>query len=128
MVETARRPSRAMKQGLALIGAPALVALFLLAYNNTSVAPQLRKSQELVSHTLEVIAIARAFDLAVGNAESAERGFIITGDTAYLEAYKTNTQDMSQRLVRLRALTQDNPDQQRRMALIDSAIEGKLSE
>jgi PAS domain S-box-containing protein len=119
---------RLIRRALALIGLPALIAVGLLTYNETSVAPQLQSNQRLVSHTLEVIATARALDLAVGDAESAQRGFVITGDSAYLDTYKKNTQLIAERLARFRKLTFDNPEQERRLTLLDSAIEGKLSE
>jgi PAS domain S-box-containing protein len=122
------KPSRSMWQGLALIGLPALIAVGLEAYNATSVAPQLEQNQSVVAHTLEVIAAARAFDLAIGDAESAERGFIITGDDAYLASYRKNTTFVTERFARLKRLMADNPEQQRRLVLIDSATEGRLAE
>jgi len=124
----AAKPSRVMWQAFALIGLPALIALGMLAYNATTVTPQLTTNQHLVSHTLEVIAAARTFDLAVGDAEDAERGFIITGDNAYLTLYGKNTVAVATRLARLRKLTADNPGQQRRIDLIDSATEDRLRE
>jgi len=117
-----------MLPAVVLIGLPALVALLLLAYSATRVSPQLKENQQRVAHTLEVIAAARSFDLAVGDAESAERGFIITGENSYLATYQQNTRAMSERLSRLRRLTNDNPDQQRGMLLIESATEGRLAE
>jgi PAS domain S-box-containing protein len=120
--------SRTMWQGIALIGLPALIAVGLEAYNATSVAPELAQNQGLVAHTLEVIAAARSFDLAIGDAESAERGFIITADNAYLATYRKNTALVSERLARLKRLIADNPDQQRRLVLIESATEGRLAE
>jgi len=122
------KPSRTMWPLLALIGLPAVIAVGLLAYNATTVAPQLEQNQQLIAHTLEVIAAARSFDLAVGDAESAERGFIITGDTAFLTTYRKGTEDITSRLTRLRKLTADNPEQERRLALIESATEGRLAE
>jgi len=124
----AANSSRAMWPAFALIGLPALIAVGLLAYSATAVAPQLRQNQRLVAHTLEVIAAARSFDLAIGDAESAERGFIITGDNVYLGIYRKGIQDIGTRLIRLHKLTEDNPNQQRRLALIESATEGCLAE
>ena len=124
----AAKPSRAMLPAFALIGLPAFIVVGLLAYNAAAVAPQLAENQRLVAHTLQVIAAARAFDLAVGDAESAERGFIITGDNAYLAGYRKNAQDITSRLARLRQLTADSIDQQRRVALLESATEGRLAE
>ena len=120
--------SRLIGRALVLIGLPALIAISLLTFNETSTTPQLQENQRLVAHTLEIIAVARALDLAVGDAESAQRGFVITADNAYLEIFKKNTQLIAERQARLRKLTQDNPEEQRRLMLIDSAIEGKLNE
>ena len=127
-VKAGAKPTRAISQSLVLIGLPALVAMGLLAYSALTVAPELAENQKLVSHTLEVIAAARGFDLAVGDAESAERGFIITADNAYLATYQKNTAAIGERIAKLRTLTADNPDQQRRVALIESAIEGRFAE
>ncbi len=127
-VVMAAKSSSAVRPGFALIATPALLAVGLLGYSATTVSPQLRQNQQLIAHTLEVIAAARSFDLAVGDAESAERGFIITGDNAYLTTYRKGTQDMAGRLARLRKLTLDDPEQQRRLALIESAMDGTLAE
>jgi PAS domain S-box-containing protein len=117
-----------MWPAFALIGLPALIAVGLEGYNAMSVAPQLRQNQQLVAHTLEVIVAARAFDLAVGDAESAERGFIITGENAYLGTYHKNLAIITERLARLKRLTADNAVQQKRLAVVESATDGAIAE
>jgi PAS domain S-box-containing protein len=124
----AHKSSRALLPALALIGLPALIAVALEAYNATSVAPKLEENQRLVSHTFEVIAAARSFDLAIGDAESAERGFIITGDNSYLSSYDKNVSLINTRLIHLGRLISDNPDQQRQFSVIETATEDRVAE
>ncbi|MGD0190030.1 MAG: CHASE3 domain-containing protein [Rhizomicrobium sp.] len=124
----AHKTSRALLSALVLIGLPALIAVALEAYNATSVAPKLEENQRLASDTLEIIAAARSFDLAVGDAESAERGFIITGDNSYLSAYHKNVSLIGARLGRLGRLISDNSNQHRQFSVIESATEERTAE
>jgi PAS domain S-box-containing protein len=60
--------------------------------------------------------------------ERGEFGYIVTGDRTYLDIYQAAARRTPQNLQRLRQLTQDNPDQTRRIAVLASAVDLKLTE
>ena len=76
--------------------------------------PELRQSQALVAHTIEVITTAQALERAVQDAERGQRGFLITGDPEYLEPYVMGAREIPDVFSKLKQLTADNPEQQRR--------------
>lgn len=115
-------------QGIVVIVLPALVLVGLQIYSATGIVPASWRNQELVAHTLQVIASARALDLSVSEAERGEYGYVITGAKPYRDIYLTAAQQVVQRLRRVHDLTLDNPEQTRRIALLGSAIDQKLGE
>ena len=83
-------------------------------------------ASEWVSHTHEVLEELEATVSVVADAQTATRGYIITGQETLLEPYRTAAPEVRAHLDRLKSLTSDNPRQQRRIALLDSAIADKL--
>jgi len=61
------------------------------------------------------------------DAETGQRGFIITGDRKYLTPYYEALKVVDRRLSILRSLTKDNPRQQLWLTSIESTIRTKLS-
>jgi signal transduction histidine kinase len=61
------------------------------------------------------------------DAETGERGFVITGDTAYLEPYQGAAVDVRRHLAELRERTGDNPLQQRQLAALGQLIDHRLA-
>jgi CHASE3 domain sensor protein len=86
------------------------------------------RSRAAVAHTLQVIDAARILDEAIQDAQSGERGFIITGNLEYLEPYTKGIEDAPARLAELKKLTKDNPEQQRRLDLLEEQINIELSQ
>ena len=83
---------------------------------------------EAVAHTQAVIsALERLLGTAV-DAETGERGFIITAREAYLEPYERARADMAETLTRVQALTADNPAQQTDVERLRSLTDHKLAE
>ena len=81
-----------LRRGLLLILLPSLVLVGLEIYKAISLVPALRQSQAMVAHSFEVIAAAHSLDLALQDAERGQRGFLITGDDAYLQPYHAGVQ------------------------------------
>jgi PAS domain S-box-containing protein len=123
-----RRLRGAVWQGIGLIVLPALVLVGLQIYGATGIVPASWRGQELVAHTLQVIATARALDQSVSEAERGEFGYVVTAAKPYLDIYAGAARQVTQRLKRLHDLTTDNPEQTRRIALLSSAIDQKLAE
>ena len=61
-------------------------------------------------------------------AETGQRGFVITGDESYLEPYKGAVVDAEESKRQLRSLLGDNPAQQSRLTRLEAALGSKLAE
>ncbi len=66
-----------------------------------------------VDHTDQVIVNVRQLARYMVDMESGLRGFYLTGDQSFLDAYKTAKQEVPEQLTVLDRLTSDNPSQQR---------------
>jgi signal transduction histidine kinase/CHASE3 domain sensor protein len=74
-----------------------------------------------------VIAALRLLLASATDAETGERGYIITGQEDYLEPYQSAMQNVSRALGELRRLTADDPVQQRRLGLLDPLLAERLA-
>jgi PAS domain S-box-containing protein len=119
---------KALWQGLALILLPALALVGLEIYQVARNVPELRRSQDLVSHTIAVITTTQSLERAIQDAERGQRGFLITGNEAYLDPYRSSVSRIPIILSALKELTQDNPEQQRRWLDLEQQIDIKLAE
>ena len=115
-------------QGLALVIIPAVVLVGLEVYQVVGTVPELKRSQDLVAHTIEVITQTQALETAIRDAERGQRGFLITGDPAYLSSYTSGVAQVPAILARLKQLTVDNPEQQHRWPILEQQIDVKLDE
>ncbi len=120
--------SRPFWLGLALIAIPVLIVVGVEAYQVTVNFPVLRRSQQLIARTIEVITTAQRLERALQDAERGQRGFLITGDAAYLEPYESGVREVSASFAKLKALTVDNLEQQSRWPILDQQINIKLDE
>jgi len=80
-----------------------------------------------VAHALEVRAELEAGFADLIEAETGVRGYVITGDTSYLAPYHSARTNLSSRLAGLRALTADNPAQQRRLDSLEALVATRLA-
>ena len=79
-----------------------------------------------VTHTHIVIGkLAEVLSL-VKDAETSQRGYIITGQEQYLKPYHAAIPLLKQNLAELKALTKDNPTQQQRLLPLTTAIQSRL--
>ncbi|PYV49357.1 MAG: hypothetical protein DMG92_11220, partial [Acidobacteria bacterium] len=84
------------------------------------------QASEWVSHTHEVLTELESTVSAVADAQTATRGYIITGQEALLEPYKAAAPAIRNHIERLESLTADNPSQQRHLADLRAAVTKKL--
>ena len=96
-----------------------------ISYWNTRV---LTANSSMVTHTHEVITSIDSVTTLMKDAETAQRGFIITGDEAYLQPYLSAITAVGTRLQSLEALIDDNPGQQTRIPVVRSYIDLKFGE
>src|ERR1700689_372837 len=64
----------------------------------------------------------------VKDAETGQRGYLLTNNESYLQPYSAAAQEIGPRLDALKRLTMDNPAQQDRLATLKQHIDAKLAE
>jgi signal transduction histidine kinase len=102
-----------------------LVANALMSYRAIHV---LIDDHRLATRTHEVLASLASTISLLKDAETGQRGFIITGDERFLEPYQAAISQIAGEMSRFAALTADDPDQQRRGIEIKWLVANKLAE
>ncbi|MCA1598844.1 MAG: CHASE3 domain-containing protein [Chloroflexi bacterium] len=97
----------------------------LVFYRNTQT---LLDQERLVTHSQQVLTRINGSLVSVTDAVSAQRGYILTGDTAYLRTYTTAVHAVYQGLNRLRSLVSDNHQQSRRLAALRILTDQRLAD
>lgn len=87
---------------------------------------QFADSARLVSHTHLVIEKIHHIFSQLKDAESAQRGYLITGDESFLQAHHTVVVSLPQDIVDLKALTVDNQNQQEQITVLEDMIVDRL--
>jgi signal transduction histidine kinase len=100
-----------------------LVGVFGWSFRNTE---RLIDDAAWRQHTYQVIGEIRALAGALIDAQAGERGYLLTGDERFLAPYRSGRQGVAVHLATLRALTADNPRQQRRLAAFEPAANAEL--
>ena len=80
---------------------------------------RLRDAIDAVDHTYGVIGHLEGVIGALVDAETGERGYIITGDSAYLQPFFMGRAAVDSHFAALRQLTSDNPGHQRQLDSLD---------
>ncbi len=80
------------------------------------------------THTYEVVETVETLLSQMKDAETGQRGFVITGRDEYLEPYHLATENVRKTFDDVRSLTSDNPNQQKRLRELDPLITAKLAE
>lgn len=91
----------------------------IIAYRSVAV---LEHSQAWVQHTYQVIAQVEVIMGLEKDAETGERGFLITGDPRYLDPYNNAEQALPGELDLFQKLTSDNAFQQSHLAQLRSHL------
>ena len=79
-------------------------------------------------HTHQVIAALNKISTSADDAETGQRGFLLTHDAGFLGPYRASTDSIWQDLATLRELTADNPGQQNRLQVLRGSLQGKMAE
>ncbi len=125
MARPTRTPgSRAITLGAAVVLAALVVFGWLVYTDSRSVIEEARR----VDHTRRVMVRLERAASSLKDAESGQRGYLLTGDPGYLRPYETAIAQVQEHLAALRGLTLDNPDQQRRLADFQGLVRTRLEE
>ncbi len=102
-----------------------LITIGVFSYHSTT---RLIDSSDWVTHTHSVLNQLGGLLSSLKDAEAGQRGFVLTGEQRYLEPYQGAGQAAEQTLQELRRLTVDNPNQQRRLDVVEPLVASKFAE
>lgn len=109
-----------------------IISLFVAAISNIIFVFQLERygeeKLEWVIHTHEVLDNSLALLAGLTDAETGQRGFLLTENPNYLEPYHRGLEVVKDRLDVLYVLTSDNPEQTARLQSVESNIQLKFEE
>ena len=103
----------------------ALIVIGMVSYRTTT---RLVETAGLVAHTHQVLETLERLVSFLKDAETGQRGFLITGEERYLEPYTAALPLIEATLKEIRELTQDNQNQQRRLDTLETPVRAKLAE
>jgi signal transduction histidine kinase/CheY-like chemotaxis protein len=110
-----------------LAAVPLLLVLAVVAYITVQFAANERIAQGWVRHTYEVIG---QLELILGDARDAEtgqRGYLLTHQESFLNPYRTARSHAASDLNHFRQITLDNPSEQRRASRLGGLVETRFS-
>jgi PAS domain S-box-containing protein len=110
--------------GLGLVIA-LLVVSAAIVYRNTR---QLHEDAAWVAHTQEVLGTLNNLLLLIDDAETGERGYLITHDKGYLKPYQDSLARIDYTVRNLERVTEDNEVQRARIPRLRTLIQQKLDE
>src|ERR1035437_6825629 len=111
---------------MVLLGSALLLVAVLLLVPERSFN-RARDAEQLVTHTLRVLNASGLLLTVMEDAETGERGYLLSGDERHLESYQSALSTQLQARQNLRQLTADNRGQQARTSKLDRLVETKLS-
>jgi signal transduction histidine kinase/CheY-like chemotaxis protein/CHASE3 domain sensor protein len=111
------------------LGLAAAIIFFLatgaVAYFNFQT---LKADSALLVHTEETLTALDDVLSTVKDAETGQRGYLLTSNDSYLGPYDAAVEEIGPRLEALHRLTSDNPEQQDRLAILKPRVDAKLAE
>ncbi|WP_428632073.1 CHASE3 domain-containing protein [Sphingopyxis sp.] len=107
---------------------PVIVALAGSAALNISYTRSLATTRALVTHSLRVNTAINDVLSTMQDIETGQRGYLITGNEAYLAPYRTARTAIEPGTARLERLVRDNPGQGARIARARTLSQQKLAE
>ena len=102
-----------------------LVVFGVVCYQS---AIQFNESADARKHSYEVLRQLEATLSDMKDAETGQRGYLLTGNNRYLEPFQTALGSMKQRTKTLSSLTKDNINQQHRIDILQPLIDSKFAE
>ncbi|WP_198651368.1 response regulator [Dyella sp. C11] len=96
-----------------------------VAYQNVRT---IRDDNQKVIQSQETVTALNEILSSVQDAETGQRGFLLTGNERYLEPYRAALASIPARVDTIRTLTRDNPRQQQRLKELSGRLDDKLAE
>ena len=86
------------------------------------------KARALVQHSHRVMELVQDLHVAVTDAETGQRGFLLLNEETYLEPYKTALARLTRIYEELARLTEDDHDQKARLTTLSPLLQRKFDE
>lgn len=115
-------PKMALALFLAVLGAALLIFINEVSFNKSMAATASIEEGRQIRAAINVL-LQQVLD-----AETGQRGYLLTGDVRYLEPYTTATENISQSLDHLREHVTPYPDQLTEFVVLSGHISRKLAE
>jgi len=103
-----------------------ILLVFTSIASYTSIS-NLLESQQMVTHTNEVIAELENILSTAKDAETGQRGFLLTGDNVFLDPYNGSFAKIQVSIANVKRMTSDNPAQQKSLADIDQMMSQRFA-
>lgn len=122
------RDVRWFDAGSLLRSAPFFVLIVLAAVLSYRYHALLRDQRDRVDHTYQVITQVQQTLVGMIDAETGQRGYVLTGDDRYLAPFERASREIPAALTRLRERVTDSPMQVARVDRTRSLVDAKLDE
>ena len=117
-----------LPRGLTLGFAAALGLLLALAWLRTQNIARRRAAVDATYRQIDLNGALGDFDSAIREAESGQRGFLLTGEHVYLAPYETAQAEVARNLARLRGSTGSDPALSQNVTRLAGLADDKLAE
>src|SRR5271170_1491739 len=108
-----------------LVAIAAVIVIAVLSYDSLKVT---ERSAGSLTRAVEVLAQIQSLLSTLKDAETGQRGFMLTGRESYLEPFLAAKESLPAELDRLRALLSDDPAQRGRLESLQSLAADKIQE
>ena len=101
-----------------------LVSNAVIGYRNTQ---SLETTSQWIAHSLTAMERLVQLQSLLTDAETGQRGYLLTGDETYLEPYLTAKPKISEEIAALNTLVSENPKQLERLNLLQQLAQQRLT-
>ena len=89
---------------------------------------RLAETRDLVIRSSEKLRAANQLYTSLQDAETGQRGFLLTGDKSYLEPYERGTKAVENNIQTLRQLVEVSPEQKTKLTALEPLLKKKMEE
>src|SRR5437867_2340835 len=105
----------------------AAMVIVLTIWTAYSAAVKTKESSQRVTHTFEVLQRVSDVDEAVSRAESAQRGYLLSGTEAFLSERDQALAKVTEAIAHVKSFTSDNETQQRRVLRLEQLVAERIA-
>ncbi|KAF3890136.1 MULTISPECIES: response regulator [Nostocales] len=102
-----------------------LVLIGVVSYQETQIF--IKTSHQVIKIQDKINILEELFS-ALKDAETGQRGYLLTGKTTYLKPYESALGTVNEKIEKLKNSSLENPQQQKQLKILESLISAKLAE